>query len=88
VSRIFSEDEFQALERGADILIPKTGTPGALEFQVPYFIALAAKNCLDPDKQLLIKKGLQQLGKPSPVIFSSLEKKEQFTIIKKPKKLH
>jgi hypothetical protein len=79
----FSDDEFQLLEQVTDIMLPKTTTPGALETQVPYFLDLVVKNCLSPDDQKLIKKGLQKLNGEARGKFSSLSKKEKKSLVDK-----
>ena len=77
----FNEDEFHMIEAISDGLIPATATPGALQAQVPYFIDLVVKNCMNNDDQQMIKKGLQQLNEPSK--FSSLSSKEKLEAVKK-----
>src|SRR5215467_14692891 len=70
----FSEDEFHSIEQVTDILLPSTSTPGALEVQVPYFVDLIVKNCMDKNDQQLIKNGLQQLEQQKFSSLSSAEK--------------
>jgi len=76
----FSEDEFHSVEGITDILLPATSTPGALETQVPYFIDLVVKNCMDKNDQQLIKNGLHQLGQQK---FPSLSSAKKSNLIKK-----
>jgi len=57
----FSDKEFQAIRDIADILLPATSTPGALETGVPFFVDLVVKNCLTKTDQQMIQKGLQQM---------------------------
>lgn len=77
----FTEEEFHMIEDISDVLIPATGTPGALQAQVPYFIDLVVKNCMNNNDQQMIKKGLQQLNEQSK--FSSLSSKEKLEAVKK-----
>ncbi len=79
----FSDKEFQLTEQLTDSLMPGTTTPGALETQVPYFIDLVVKNCMNTDDQQIIKKGLQQLDDQQAGKFSSLSKEEKLNTIKK-----
>ena len=79
----FSADEFLLIEQLTDSIIPATSTPGALEAQVPYFIDLVVKNCLDNKDQQLIKKGLQQLNDQPAGKFSSLSAAEKLSTVKK-----
>ena len=77
----FSEDEFGLIEQITDIVLPATSTPGGLEAQVPYFLDLVIKNCLNRNDQKLIKKGLQQLNEKEK--FSSLTTSEKSETVKK-----
>jgi hypothetical protein len=78
----FSDDEFHSIEGISDSLLPKTSTPGALDVQVPFFIDLVVKDCMNKEDQQLIKKGLQQMNKQSSK-FISLSSKEKLEVIKK-----
>lgn len=79
----FSDDEFQLTEQLTDAMFPKTITPGALETQVPYFIDLIVKNCMNSEDQQLIRKGLQQFNAEHKGKFSSLSNEEKLNAIKK-----
>ncbi len=79
----FSDDEFHLIEDITDGILPKTATPGALDVQCPYFIDLVVKNCMNPNDQQSIKKGLQQLNEASEKKFSSLSATEKLSTIKK-----
>lgn len=79
----FSDDEFHLIEQVTDSVLPKTSTPGALEAQVPYFIDLVVKNCMNSNDQQLVKKGLQQLNDQAAGKFSSLSSAEKLNTIKK-----
>jgi len=57
----FSAGEYELIEAVADTIIPKTSTPGALDAQVPVFIDMVVKSCMNASDQQHIKKGLQQL---------------------------
>jgi Gluconate 2-dehydrogenase subunit 3 len=76
----FTDGEFIILENLADILLPRTITPGGLDTKVPYFIDKVVKECLSTDDQQLIRKGLQELGNLNGKEFSSLSsgEKQQF----------
>ncbi|MEP7111110.1 MAG: gluconate 2-dehydrogenase subunit 3 family protein [Ferruginibacter sp.] len=79
----FSKDEFYLIEQVTDSMLPKTATPGALEAQVPYFIDLVVKNCMNNKDQQLLKNGLQQLNDQPAGKFSSLSPGEKLSKIKK-----
>jgi hypothetical protein len=79
----FADDEFALLEQVVDIILPKTSTPGGLETKVPYFLDLVIKDCLAPEDQQSIKKGLQQLNKDAGEKFTSLSKKEKIALANK-----
>ena len=78
----FSDDEFRLTELLLDTTFPKTGTPGALEIQLPYFIDLVVENCMSANDQQLIKKGLQQLNDQQGRKFTSLSKEDKLNTIK------
>lgn len=79
----FSAGEFGLIEQVTDILLPRTSTPGALDAQVPYFLDLVVMNCLSPDDQQLIKRGLQQLNDEAGGKFLSLSRKEKQSLVHK-----
>lgn len=79
----FSEKEFHLIEQITDVLLPSTSTPGGLEAQVPYFIDLVVKNCINANDQQLVKKGLKQLNEQHSGKFSSLAPAEKLNAIKK-----
>ena len=78
----FSDEEFQLAEVITDIMLPPTSASGALETQLPYFIDLVVKNCVNNHDQQLIKKGLQELNEQAGGKFSSLPKVKQLSFIK------
>ena len=77
----FADDEFALLENVVDIMLPKTATPGGLETRVPNFLDIVIKNCLAPEDQQTIKKGLQQLNKEAGGKFVELPEKEKIIMI-------
>jgi len=79
----FSEDEFHLLEQIADVLMPATTTPGALDAQAPYFVDLVVKDCMSHDDQELIRKGLRQMNTDTNEKFSSLSSERKSDAIKK-----
>jgi hypothetical protein len=56
----FTEDQARAITRLADIIIPKTDTPGAVEAGVPYFIEQVVKDCYSEADQKAFVEGLDQ----------------------------
>jgi hypothetical protein len=76
----FTGNEFLLTEQLTETLLPKTSTAGALEVQVPYFIDLVSKDCLNKKDQQLIKNGLQQLDSQK---FLSLTQEQKLEAIKK-----
>lgn len=76
----FTAPEFELIEAITDTVIPKTSTPGALETQVPVFIDMVVKNCMNNEDQQRIKKGLQELTAGQ---FASLPATDKLTAIKK-----
>jgi hypothetical protein len=77
----FSPTEFNALQDLADILIPRTTTPGALDTQTHFFIDKVVKHCLSPANQQLIQKGLQELDNPDGKRFAGLPPDEKKQLI-------
>lgn len=70
----FSDEEFRLTEQLTEALLPETATPGAIAVQVPYFIDLVIKDCMNNKDQKLIKKGLLQLSEQK---FLSLSTSQQ-----------
>ena len=79
----FSDNEFELIKQLTDSMLPKTSTPGALETQVPYFIDLVVKNCMNEKDQQMIKSGLIKLNEQTEGKFSSFSKEEKLNEIKK-----
>ena len=77
----FSDHEFHLVEGISDALLPTTSSPGALDAQVPYFIDLVVKSCLDENGQQLIRKGLQQMDAQTK--FSSLSRTKRSDTVRK-----
>ena len=77
----FNDDEFNLIEGIADVLLPATSTPGALDAKVPFFLDLVIKNCMTKQDQQSIKNGLQQMNDKEK--FSSLSSAEKLNVIKK-----
>lgn len=78
--QFFTAAEFELMEAIADTVIPKTATPGALDVQVPLFTDTVVKNCVPPNDQQRIQKGLQQLAGQR---FIALPAEERLNLIKK-----
>lgn len=56
----FSEDQARLISEVAEILIPKTDTPGAKDVGVPGFIDKVLKECYKPEEQERFLKGLTE----------------------------
>jgi hypothetical protein len=56
----FTDQEYSLVETIADLILPRTSTPGALDAQSPYFIELVVKNCLGKNDQQMIRDGLAE----------------------------
>jgi hypothetical protein len=57
----FSAAEFEIITALTDAILPATSTPGAIDAQVPVFIDMVVKGCMNNNDQQQIKQGLQQL---------------------------
>ena len=58
-----SADQGAIVRRIADILIPTTDTPGALDAGVPEYINMVARDIMKPEDQESFKEGFLQFGK-------------------------
>lgn len=58
--KFFTHDEFAMVSRIADLIIPKTGTPGAVEAGVPEYIDYVVNS--NEEWRGLFRTGLQSLG--------------------------
>jgi gluconate 2-dehydrogenase gamma chain len=82
---LFTEDQARVITRLADIIIPKTDTPGAVETGVPYFIEQVVKDCYDQDEQKRFIDGLNAFMAGSEKEYGktflklSAEKQEEYT---------
>jgi hypothetical protein len=56
----FNEEQARTISILADIIIPPTDTPGAVQAGVPYFIEQVVKDCFSEDEQSLFLEGLNQ----------------------------
>lgn len=77
----FTEEEFSVLEQLCDVVLPKTKSPAASEVQTAYFIELVTKDCLQNEKQEIIKKGLQDLQKQKDKVFTSMITSEKTKLV-------
>jgi hypothetical protein len=79
----FAADQEALIAEIADIIIPKTTTPGAKAAGVGPFISLMVKDCYPADVQKIFVEGLEDVNKRSQVRFKnsfvnlSLENKNQ-----------
>jgi gluconate 2-dehydrogenase gamma chain len=82
-----TEEEGVIVSQVAEIIIPKTDTPGAKDVGVPSFIDLMLKDCFKEEDQKRFRDGLKEfnegadkeLGDP----FAELEEADQFNYTKK-----
>ena len=73
----FSDAEFKTLEEVIDILLPATGTPSGREVQVPAFVDKITADCLPPEDQEALHKGLQDLDRQDGRSFHSLSTQDK-----------
>lgn len=60
---VFTPDEKQIVGRMADVIIPRTETPGAVDAQVPAFIVMMIQECYPEKDQDAFHKGLTAFNK-------------------------
>ena len=79
-STVFSvtSDQKQIIEEVAEIIIPKTDTPGAKEAKVGEFIEMMLKDCYYPKEQQSFLKGIDELASKN---FLKLTPEEQTTVL-------
>lgn len=61
VSRFFTVEEMAALRRLADVIVPRTSTPGALDAAAPEFLEFYL-SISSPERQALYRQGLERLN--------------------------
>ncbi len=81
--RFFNKTDFATISRIADLIIPRTDSPGAIDADVPAYIDLViARNT---DQQLAVADGLRWLDSEADRIagkkFLDLSEKEQLSIL-------
>ena len=80
--QFFSPQEFALLENVVDVILPKTKTPGGIATQVPAFIDMVVKDCLNKEDQQRIRKGLNGLTNLNGKSFLKLGSREKTELIK------
>lgn len=86
-----SVEQGQIVTRIADILIPTTDTPGAVDALVPQFVDLAAKLLLSEEEQKQTEAGFSALNdackKMNGKAFLDCSEEEQFNFLKEEEKV-
>jgi len=81
--RFLNDADFKAIARIADLIIPPTETPGAIQAGVPEYIDLVVSR--EPDHQTLIADGLRWLDTQAKEFnvdrFLELEEHDQLSIL-------
>jgi hypothetical protein len=75
-----SESQRATLERMADLILPRTDTPGALDVGVPDFIELMIRDCYTKPVQTQFTTGLAELDRSG---FLSLSSDQQTAALKR-----
>lgn len=83
----FTEDQGVLVSKVAEIIIPKTDTPGAIDTGVPSFIELIVKDCYSKEEQDRFTSGLQAFDeackKEKGEVFNALDADEQTAFVTK-----
>jgi hypothetical protein len=81
--RFFNKTDFAMIARIADLIIPRTDTPGAIDADVPAYIDLVVAR--NTDQQLVVADGLRWLdaeaGRISEKKFLELSEHQQLSIL-------
>ena len=81
--RFFNQTDFATISRIADLIIPQTDSPGAIDADVPAYIDLVVAR--NTDQQLVVADGLRWLdteaGRIAGKKFLELSEKEQLSIL-------
>ena len=80
--KFFTPIEFTVLENVIDVILPRTKTPGGVAAQVPAFIDMIVKDCLNKEDQTRIRKGLSELANQNGRQFIKLGSREKTAIIR------
>ncbi|HEX8039461.1 MAG TPA: gluconate 2-dehydrogenase subunit 3 family protein [Chryseosolibacter sp.] len=82
-----NEDQASVVSQVAEIIIPRTDTPGAKDAGVPSFIDQILKECYSPEDQKKFTEGLQafneQAKKEHGENFTDLDDEDQAAFVKK-----
>lgn len=82
-ARFFNQEDFAAISRIADLIIPETDTPGAIGAGVPSYIDLVISR--NTDQQLVVADGLRWLDGESNKLagkkFIELEEDQQLSLL-------
>lgn len=82
----FTEDQARLISEVAEIILPKTDTPGAKEVGVPNFIDMLVNECYKPEDQKAFVDGLTQFddeAKKSGDSFIYMDPEKQKEYVKK-----
>ncbi len=81
--RFFNKTDFATISRVADLIIPRTDSPGAIDADVPAYIDLVVAR--NTDQQLVVADGLRWLdgeaGRIAGKKFLDLSEEEQLSIL-------
>jgi|SRR5262245_33478807 len=75
----FAPQEFQVISRIADLIIPTTGTPGAIAAGVPEYVDRVVGS--NPEQQRLFRDGLAWLEKAAGGKFLELPEERQIALL-------
>jgi len=67
----FTEDQASLVSQGAEIILPKTDTPGATDVGVPNFIDMLVKDCYKEEDQKKFLDGLHDFDQNAIKAFGS-----------------
>lgn len=79
----FSDEQLNLVSEIAEIIIPKTNTPGAKDAKVGDFIQLMLRDCYKPEDQKSFSDGLAKLEKDSFLKSSPEEQTATLTALEK-----
>ena len=77
--RFFNQTDFATISRIADLIIPRTDSPGAIDAEVPAYIDLVVAR--STDQQLVVADGLRWLDAEAGRRFLDLSEEQQLSIL-------
>jgi hypothetical protein len=84
-ANLFTGQQRAIVNAAAEVIIPRTDSPGAIDAGVPHFIELMVQDWLNPEERLIFMNGLKDLQERIPnelgVSYDKLSAEQQLAVL-------